>query len=345
MAPRWIECVPNISEGQDLSIVDTIVSSISELEGVAVLGAEPDPDYNRTVITIAGEYIAVAKAAIILIESTALHIDMRQHTGNHPRMGAVDVCPFVPISAGTEADCILASKIVSDHFKGSIPIYKYGLIASNQDRASLANLRKGQYEGLKSRLTGGEWTVESTRMPDSWSGVWGESEERFGALSIGVRPVLIAYNVNVDEPVPVAAKAAGSIIRTSGRVITNSRGKKLRFNGMLSSVQGMGVPLPNHGICQVSMNLQDYRMTPMHHAFELIESICGDHGVSVKGSELVGLVPLQAILDSGAWYADDEDADDDDLVQAAIMGLGLDTLDEFSPEDRIIEWAIERKLG
>ena len=107
----------------------------------------------------------------------------------------------------------------------------------------------------------------------------------------------------------------------------------------------MGVPLPNHGICQVSMNLQDYRMTPMHHAFELIESICGDHGVSVKGSELVGLVPLQAILDSGAWYTDDEDADDDDLVQAAIVGLGLDTLDEFNPEDRIIEWAIERKLG
>jgi glutamate formiminotransferase/formiminotetrahydrofolate cyclodeaminase len=260
-------------------------------------------------------------------------------------MGAVDVCPFVPISAGTEADCILASNIVSDHFKGSITIYKYGLIASNQDRASLSNLRKGQYEGLKSRLTGGEWTDESTRMPDSWSGAWGESEERFGALSIGVRPVLIAYNVNVDEPVPVAAKAAGSIIRTSGRVIKNSRGEKLRFNGMLSSVQGMGVPLPNHGICQVSMNLQDYRMTPMHHAFELIESICGDHGVSVKGSELVGLVPLQAILDSGAWYTDDDDADDDDLVQAAIMGLGLDTLDEFNPEDRIIEWAIERKLG
>jgi glutamate formiminotransferase/formiminotetrahydrofolate cyclodeaminase len=260
-------------------------------------------------------------------------------------MGAVDVCPFVPISSGTEADCILASNIVSDHFKGSITIYKYGLIASNQDRASLSNLRKGQYEGLKSRLTGGEWTDESTRMPDSWSGVWGESEERFGALSIGVRPVLIAYNVNVDEPVPVASKAAGSIIRTSGRVITNSRGEKLRFNGMLSSVQGMGVPLPNHGICQVSMNLQDYRMTPMHHAFELIESICGDHGVSVKGSELVGLVPLQAILDSGAWYTDDEDADDDDLVQAAIMGLGLDTLDEFHPKDRIIEWAIERKLG
>ena len=287
----------------------------------------------------------MAKAAIILIESTALHIDMRQHTGNHPRMGAVDVCPFVPISSGTEADCILASKIVSDHLNGSIPIFKYGVIASNQDRASLANLRKGQYEGLKSRLTGGEWTDESTRMPDSWSGVWGESEERFGALSIGVRPVLIAYNVNVDEPVPVAAKAAGSIIRTSGRVIKNSRGEKLRFNGMLSSVQGMGVPLPNQGICQVSMNLQDYRMTPMHHAFELIESICGDHGVSVKGSELVGLVPLQAILDSGAWYTDDEDADDDDLVQAAIMGLGLDTLDGFNPEDRIIEWAIERKLG
>jgi glutamate formiminotransferase/formiminotetrahydrofolate cyclodeaminase len=182
-------------------------------------------------------------------------------------------------------------------------------------------------------------------MPDSWSGNWGDVEERFGAVAVGVRPVLVAYNVNVDEPTPVASKAAGSLVRTSGRLIKNATGEKVRARGMLDAVQGMGVPLPSHNICQVSMNLQNHAITPMHVAFECVKSICSDHGVELCGSELVGLVPLEAMLDSGHWYSSETEADDQILVQAAIEGLGLDYLAEFDPQTRIIEWAITNQLG
>ena len=344
MSSRWIECVPNISEGRDQSIIDEIVSFVATTPGVAILGCEPDPDYNRTVITFAGEFESVAHAAIKLIEKSAELIDMRNHEGNHPRIGAVDVCPFVPISPNTENDCIKASEIVVGHFSNKIPIFLYGSIASDASRESLSALRKGQYESLENRFEGGGWELESTRMPDYWSGTWGEVESRFGAMAIGVRPVLVAYNVNVNEKIPSASKAAGSIIRTSGRLLKNNHGAKIRINGMLTSVQGMGVPLPAHGICQVSMNLQNYEETPMHVAYELIKSICSDHDVSVIGSELVGLVPLDAILEAGRWYSDGE-ASDDLLIQSAVSGLGLNSLEDFIPEDRIIEWAIANRLG
>jgi glutamate formiminotransferase/formiminotetrahydrofolate cyclodeaminase len=155
----------------------------------------------------------------------------------------------------------------------------------------------------------------------------------------------VAYNVNVDEPTPVVSKAAGSLVRTSGRLIKSATGKKVRTRGMLEAVQGMGVPLPSHNICQVSMNLQNHTITPMHVAFECVKSICDDHGVGVCGSELVGLVPLQAMLDSGYWYSSENEADAQILVQAAIEGLGLDYLAEFDPQSRIIEWAITNQLG
>ncbi len=344
MASRWIECVPNISEGRDQSIIDEIVSYVATTPGVAILGCEPDPDYNRTVITIAGEFDKVANAAIKLIEKSSELIDMRGHEGNHPRIGAVDVCPFVPISPDTENDCIKASEIVVEYFSNLIPIFLYGSIATDASRTPLSALRKGQYESLENRFGGGEWELESTRMPDYWSGSWGEVESRFGAMAIGVRPVLVAYNVNVNEEIPSASKAAGSIIRTSGRLLKNNQGKKIRVNGMLVSVQGMGVPLPAHGICQVSMNLQNYEETPMHVAYELIQSICRDHDVSVTGSELVGLVPLAAMLEAGRWYSEG-DQSDDYLIQSAISGLGLNDLEDFIPEERIIEWAIANKLG
>lgn len=344
MTSRWIECVPNISEGRDQSIIDKIVSYVSTNSNVAILGCEPDPDYNRTVITIAGEYKDVAEAAIKLIEKSADLIDMRKHEGNHPRIGAVDVCPFVPISPDTYDDCIKASKMVIEHFSNTIPIFLYGSIASHPSRIALSALRKGQYEGLESRFMNGEWELENTRMPDYWSGSWSEVEARFGAVAIGVRPVLVAYNVNVDEEAPIASKAAGSIIRTSGRLLKNGFGGKIRINGMLNDVQGMGVPLPAHGICQVSMNLQNYEESPMHIAYELIKSICKDHDVSVKGSELVGLVPLAAILEAGRWYSEG-DLSDEKLIKSAVSGLGLDSLEEFVPEERIIEWAITNKLG
>lgn len=345
MSARWIECVPNISEGVNTDIIETAVAAAAETEGVAVLGCEPDPDYNRTVITIAGEWEQTAIAALALIRQAAELIDMREHAGNHPRMGAVDVCPFVPISPGTDSDCEKAALFVLESLGGEVPCFLYGTVASDENRKSLANLRRGQYEALQSRFEGGEWADESTRLPDSWSGVWGEAEARFGAVAIGVRPVLVAYNVNVDEKEPLASKAAGSIVRTSGRLLKSSRGEKVRARGMLDAVQGMGLPLPSHGICQVSMNLQNFEVTPMHIAYECVKSVCSDHGVDLCGSELVGLVPLKAMLDSGAWYSDNDEAGEEELVQHAIDGLGLSHLEEFDPQSRIIEWAIANELG
>ena len=343
---RWIECVPNISEGRDAEVIDEIVDSARGFHGSAVLSAEPDADYNRTVITIAGQAEPVTQAAISLIRKSAELIDMRLHSGSHPRMGAVDVCPFVPLAEGTHGDCMASAASVMEAVGDDIPVYLYGDAATSRPRAQLAKLRRGQYEALEARLSGGVWDDEDTRLPDRWSGSWGESEKRFGAMAVGVRQVLVAYNVNVDESEPLVSKAAASLIRTSGRVIKGTDGQKMRVPGMLQNVQGMGVGLPTHGICQVSMNLQDVSITPLHMAFEAVNSIVADHGVSTCGSELVGLVPLSAVLESGRWYHEDPDsANAEELVDAAVIGLGLDQLEPFDAHNSIIEWSLARNLG
>ena len=268
MSDVLIECVPNISEGKDLKIIDAIVDSARSVDGAFVLGCEPDSDYNRTVITIAGKPKAVIQAAYNLIIKSSELIDMRKHSGNHPRMGAVDVCPFVPLSEHSMDYCVQASRELSNLLGDNIPHFFYGEAATKEKRKSLSSLRKLEYEGLESRFNGDEWNDEETRMPDSWSGNWGETEKRFGAVAIGARSVLVAYNVNVDEIDARASKIAGSMIRTSGRLIKNGK-KKFRIPGMLKHVQGMGVPLPTSSISQVSMNLQNVSVTSMHMAFEL----------------------------------------------------------------------------
>ena len=338
-----IECVPNISEGRNLDVINSIVDSARQIEGVKVLGCEPDSDYNRTVITIAGDPPSVTKGAYAIILKSLELIDMRSHSGNHPRMGAVDVCPFVPLSDNSMEYCINSAKELSKLIGVKVPHFFYGNASSSEQRSSLSSLRKKEYEGLESRFNGDEWGDEDTRMPDVWSGEWGENEMRFGAVAIGARNVLVAYNVNVNETDAKASKIAGSMIRTSGRLIKRD-GKKMRIKGLLNYVQGMGVPLPSSSISQVSMNLQNVSETSMHRAFEVVKSIVNDHGVDTCGSELVGLVPLSAMLDSGKWFSSDpENASDEELVVSAIEGLGLDYLRKFNPNVSIIEWAIENR--
>ncbi len=338
-----IECVPNISEGRNLDIINSIVDSARKIEGVKVLGCEPDSDYNRTVITIAGDPVSVTKGAYAIILKSLELIDMSEHSGNHPRMGAVDVCPFVPLSDNSMEHCINSAKELSKLIGEKVPHFFYGKAASSEERSSVSVLRKMEYEGLESRFNGGEWINESTRMPDVWSGKWGENERRFGAVAIGARNILVAYNVNVNETDAKASKIAGSMVRTSGRIIKRD-GKKMRIKGLLEHVQGMGVPLPSSSISQVSMNLQNVSETSMHKAFEAVKSIVNDHGVETCGSELVGLVPLSAMLESGKWFClDSENASEEELVEAAIEGLGLDYLRKFNPNVSIIEWAIENR--
>ncbi len=351
MSTALVECVPNFSEGRDAVVIKSILDSVSGISGCHLLSAESDADYNRTVVTLAGDPGAVSEAAFRLISAAKENIDMRNHSGEHPRLGAVDVCPFIPLREITMEQCanlaISLGQRVSHEL--GLPVYHYGAAASDESRLMLSTLRKGEYEGLQARLTE-EGEVQSTpetphgdetRWPDQGPRLWNDDIAGFGAVVIGARDILVAYNVNLEEADAKVAKLAGTLVRSSGRLLKREDGRKMRIPGMLTKVQGMGVTLEGHGISQVSMNLLEVSTTPLHFAYEAVKSIAGDHGVEVSGSELVGLVPLSAMLESGKWYHDDAgSADENELVAAAISGLGLDSLGEFVPAQRIIEWAI-----
>ena len=340
MSDRIVECVPNFSEGRNQDVIDAISNAGRGIPGARVLGIEPDADYNRTVLTIAGEPTAVSEAAFRVIQAALKHIDMTSHEGEHPRIGAVDVCPFVPLKNVTMDDCVDLSKELAIRVSNEldIPTFLYGAAATSPDRNLLSDLRKGQYEGFKERLENG-----GPHLPDFGPREWTDVVSKFGAVVIGARNILVAYNVNVDEKDARTAKIAGSLVRTTGRLLKQNDGRRTRIPGMLQMVQGMGLPLDAHGISQVSMNLRDVSVTPMHIAFEAVKSVVNDHGIQTCGSELVGLVPLSAMLESGRWYASPDCDDEEELVEAAIKGLGLDYLGEFDPNQRIIEWALERK--
>jgi len=347
MVATIVECVPNISEGIDTEKIELIVQAARNVSGCAVLGVEPDADYNRTVITLAGEPEPVLEGAFELIKAATKHIDMRLHKGEHPRLGAVDVCPFVPLQGITMEQCSelakkLAYRVASEC---EVPTFLYGFAATHDDRTLLSSLRKEQYEGLQARMSGGETShLDTTRLPDFGPMTWNENCAKSGGITIGSRSILVAYNVNIDEADAIVAKKIGSLVRSTGRLLKQSDGRRTRIPGMLPMVQGMGVTLESHGISQVSMNLRDVTACPMHIAFEACKSIAADHQTSATGSELVGLVPLSAMLDSGKWYAPEGVTDENELVLAAIEGLGLSQLAPFEAKDRIIEWAVAKAV-
>lgn len=343
MGKPIIECVPNISEGRDLEKIHRIVDA-ARIPGVKILGIEPDSDYNRTVITFAGEPADVERAAYLLIQASILEIDMRDHSGEHPRMGCVDVCPFVPISGASMEQCVdIARRVARKVGELAVPVFMYGGAASDDSRSSLSILRKGEYEDLVHRFNGTS-TVhsESTRLPDFGTTEWDDAAKQSGAITIGAREILIAYNVNVEEKDAVISKQIGSIVRSSGRLMkSDDKVKKFRTQGLLAHVQGMGVPLESHGISQVSMNLQQFRSTNLHHAYDVISSLAKNMGGVAIGSEIVGLVPLESMLEAGRWYADAEDLSEEDYVTIAIEKLGLSSIHNFNPHERIIEWCLE----
>ncbi len=343
MGQSIIECVPNISEGRDIEKINRIVDA-ARIHGIKILGIEPDSDYNRTVITFAGKPEDVEKAAYLLIESSIKEIDMRIHSGEHPRMGCVDVCPFVPISGCSMEDCNeIARRVASKVGLLSVPVFLYGNAATDPLRSSLSKLRKGEYEGLESRFLGKSTThgVE-TSLPDFGSTEWSDSVQRSGAITIGSRGILIAYNVNIDEKDANISKKIGSIVRSSGRLMKSlDTNKRFRTQGLLSHVQGMGVPLESHGLSQVSMNLQEYKQTNLHHAYDVIASLANDMGGKAIGSEIVGLVPLDSMVEAGQWYSERDDMTEEELVLLAINSLGLNSIHHFNPHERIIEWCLK----
>ena len=341
-----VECVPNISEGRNADVIASVVNA-ARVDGCSILSVEPDADYNRTVITLAGEPQAVADAATKLSVEAIRSIDMRQHAGEHPRLGAVDVCPFIPIQGiDMEACAMLAARVAeSVAEKTGAPVFLYGASASSPSRTKLSSLRRGEYEGLEARLTEGSVTDhKETRRPDYGPQSWTDVAAKSGGCTYGARPVLIAYNVNVPEPDAVVARHIGTIVRGSGRIIARQNDRKLRTSGMIPSVQGMGVVLEQQGISQVSMNLTNATECGPLHAFETVKSLAADHGLKVTGSELVGLVPLDCMLEAGRWYAP-EAVENDALVAAAVDGLGLDAFGPFDAPSRIIEWAIQEAMA
>ncbi|PJA99675.1 MAG: glutamate formimidoyltransferase [Ignavibacteriales bacterium CG_4_9_14_3_um_filter_30_11] len=337
---KIIECVPNFSEGKKAETFEAIKDSINKTSGVKLLNLEPDGDYNRVVVTLAGDEKSIIEGALNACKAAAKNIDMRNHKGEHPRLGAIDVVPFIPIKDVTTEECVKISeefgKRVAEEL--NLPVYLYEASARKPERRNLSNIRQGEYEGLEEKLKDPMWE------PDFGEAVF---NPKLGALVTGSRFFLIAYNVNIDSNDLKYSKEIAETLRESGKPkrdddgkIVKVEGKTVRIPGRLKELKGMGVALEKHNITQVSMNLTNYKITPMHVAFEEVKKEAEKMGVKVKGSEVVGLVPLEAILSAGKFYANNENINEDQFVDLAIDNLGLNSVTPFKKENKIIEYMI-----
>ena len=326
---KIIECVPNFSEGRNASIIDKIASSVQSTQNVKLLNVEPDKDYNRTVITFAGEPVCVKEAAFKAISTASELIDMSRQKGEHPRIGATDVCPIIPVTNVTREECVkLANELGRDvGDKLGIPVYLYEDAARSEERRNLANIRKGEYEGLEQKMR--DW------VPDYGPEEYNAKVRKSGATVIGTRFFLIAYNVNLNfDDIRVANEIAKKV-RESGYMIKDETGEKKRVPGMLKYVKAIGVELREYNISQVSMNLTNYKKTPIHTAFETVKTQARKFGMEATGSEVIGLVPKEALIEAGTFYAGNNS--EEELIEAAIEHLGLSQLNTFEPEKKIIE--------
>ena len=334
---RIVECVPNFSEGRNIRVINAIAGAISTVAGVKFISAEPDKDYNRTVVTFVGEPGAVLEGAFQGTRKAAELIDMAVHRGEHPRIGATDVVPFVPVAGVTMADCVNLAKEFGARVGSElqIPVYLYEEAATKPERRNLSTIRKGEYEGLAAKLADPEWA------PDFGPSVFNAAS---GATVAGARMFLIAYNVNLDTADVRIASEIALRIRESGRVkkdaggnpVLDAQGKKITVPGSLRAVKAMGVLLEAHNIAQVSINLVNYHVTPPHVAFEEVKREAAALGVAATGSEIVGLTPREALLIAGRFYAPDA-PDEDALVEAAVRSLGLSQLESFDIQKKVIE--------
>jgi glutamate formiminotransferase / formiminotetrahydrofolate cyclodeaminase len=329
-----VECVPNFSEGRDSATIDAIAASIREVPGVKLLSVEPDKDYNRCVVTFVGEPKGVTEAAFRAAKTAAQRIDMTKHKGEHPRLGATDVVPFIPVSGVTMADCVRCSKEFGQRVASelNIPVYLYEEAASRPERQNLATIRKGEYEGLGQKLLDPEWK------PDFGAPLFNAAS---GATVTGARVFLIAYNVNLTTNNRDLAHEIALRIRESGRTLKDASGKSVKIPGSLKSVKAMGVHLERHDIAQVSINLTNFNVTPPHIAFEEVKKEAQKLGLNVTGSEIVGLIPKEAILMAGRYYSGDgASLTEEQAISRAVEALGLSQLEPFDPSKKIIEFLL-----
>ncbi len=346
---KLIECVPNFSEGRDLDIVRQITAAIESADGVSLLDVDPGASTNRTVVTFVGSPKAAVEAAFRGIQKAAELIDMRQHKGAHPRMGATDVCPFVPISNVSWEEAIACAnelgKRVGDEL--NIPVYLYEKAAKDKSRSNLAIIRAGEYEGFFDKIKDPAWK------PDFGPSVF---NEKTGATAIGARAFLIAYNVNLNTKAVRRAMSVAFDVRENGRIKTedgtpsgkpvlDQSGEPVRIPGMLKHLKAIGWYVEEYGTAQVSMNLTNIEETPLHAAFDACNESASKRGLRVTGSEIVGMLPKKCLVDAGKYFLRkqkcSEGASEEELIDIAIRSMGLNELKPFDPKEKIIEFKMD----
>jgi len=347
---QLIECVPNISEGRDPVVIKAITDVVETVDGVRLLDVDPGNATNRTVITFVGEPEAVVEAAFRLIKKASELIDMSKHSGEHPRMGATDVCPMVPISNISMEETASYAHKLGERVGAEldIPVYFYENAAKSADRQNLAVVRAGEYEGLKNKLT------DPASKPDCGPAAYDKARTT-GATAISARDFLVAYNINLNTTSTRRANAIAYDVREKGRVareggvlsgkkIVDENGNDVWTPGTLTSVKAIGWFIEEYGVAQISMNLTNINTCSIHKAFDEVERCAINRGIRVTGSELVGLVPLSSILDAGKHYLRKQQRStgiaESEIIKIAVKSLGLDELAPFKPEERIIEYML-----
>jgi len=353
---KLVECVPNFSEGRDQNKIGDIVKQMSDVPGITVLDVDSGPDTNRTVVTIVGSPQAVGEAAFQGIKRASEVLDMGQHSGTHPRMGATDVCPFIPVSDVSIEECVKLSKLVGKRVGDDlgIPVFLYDKSAQKPDRVKLPTIRKGEYEGLGEKLK-----------DDNWKPDYGPSKRHVkgGATVMGCRGFLIAYNINLNTKdhrlatdIAFELREAGRSKRTpnpnsknllDGEIVRNDDGSPVKVSGMFKDVKGIGWYVDIYNRAQISINFNNFKVSTIHDVFDAACVLANERGIRVTGSELVGLIPLEAMLMAGKHYLNKQNRSlgvpTADIVECAVQSLGLNDVTEFDPNVKIIDYAVQSK--
>ncbi len=350
---QLIECVPNFSEGVDMDVIRRITDQVETVEGIKLLDVDPGKATNRTVVTFVGSPGQVVEAAFLAVKMASEIIDMSKHSGEHPRFGATDVCPLVPVAGITMEETVIYAHQLAERIGNEIglPVYCYENAARNETRKNLATVRSGEYEGLKEKLADPQWS------PD-----FGPAEflPRSGAIAVGARDFLVAYNANLNTTSTRRANAIAFDVRERGRtkregdpitgkIVKDDEGKPVMIPGSLKEVKAIGWFIEEYGVAQISMNLTNISITPVHVAFDEVCKKAHARGIRVSGSELVGLVPLNAMLDAGRYFLKKQKrstgVSDSELIKIAVKSMGLDELGPFDPNEKIIEYQLRKGTG
>lgn len=347
-----VECVPNISEGRNKEVIKQVTDEIERVKGVKLLDVDPGEATNRTVITFVGTPDVVMEAAFRCVQKAAQLIDMRQHHGAHPRMGATDVCPLIPVSGITLEECAELARKLAERIATElkVPCYCYEAAARTPERKNLAICRKGEYEGLQERMT------VKKEAPDFGTRPWDEGVARSGCTAVGARDFLIATNFNLNTTSTRRANAIAFDVREKGRPqreggspvgkpMKDANGKTIMIPGTLKGTKAIGWYIDEYEIAQVSMNITDINVTPLHVAFDEVSRCAQNRGVRVTGTEIVGLIPKRTLIDAGKYFLKKQQRStgipENDIIKIAIKSMGLDDLKEFNPREKVIEFLLE----